>query len=101
MTFAKPITNDSQEKAQKLLCSKCLMFTKYDDLVKYGSFCESCFNVYCYDVPASPPDLNKYFGDPKAWAKKIIDKHNAGENVRPITLRFAREALKMERVKSE
>lgn len=35
------------------------------------------------------PDL-----DPKAWARRIIARHEAGENIRPISLRFAREALK-------
>ena len=31
--------------------------------------------------------------DPKAWAKKIIARHTAGEKILPISLRFAREAL--------
>lgn len=31
--------------------------------------------------------------DPKAWAKKIIARHDAGEKILPISLRFAREAL--------
>lgn len=31
--------------------------------------------------------------DHKAWAKVIIARHEAGEKVRPISLRFAREAL--------
>lgn len=31
--------------------------------------------------------------DPKAWARIIIARHEAGENVRPLNLRFAREAL--------
>lgn len=34
-------------------------------------------------------------GDPKAWAKKIIARHKAGENVRKISLEFAREALRI------
>lgn len=31
--------------------------------------------------------------DPKDWARRHIARHEAGEQVRPITLRFAREAL--------
>lgn len=31
--------------------------------------------------------------DHKAWAKRFIARHKAGERIRPITLRFAREAL--------
>jgi hypothetical protein len=32
---------------------------------------------------------------PKAWAWRIIARHDAGEKVRPICLRFAREALQL------
>lgn len=31
--------------------------------------------------------------DHKAWAKRIIARHEQGEKIRPISLRFAREAL--------
>jgi hypothetical protein len=31
--------------------------------------------------------------DHKAWARKIIERAKAGENIRPISLRFAKEAL--------
>jgi hypothetical protein len=37
-----------------------------------------------------PPPSNP---DPKAWARKLIARHEAGERIRPISLRFAREAL--------
>lgn len=33
--------------------------------------------------------------DHKAWAKRLIERHNAGEMLNPTTLRFAREALGM------
>ena len=33
--------------------------------------------------------------DPKDWARRHIARHEAGEHVRPVTLRFAREALGM------
>jgi hypothetical protein len=32
--------------------------------------------------------------DPRAWAKRIIDKHEAGIAVNPATLKFAQEALR-------
>jgi hypothetical protein len=38
------------------------------------------------------PDL-KPQGDQKDWARRLIAKHEAGERIRPISLRFAREAL--------
>jgi hypothetical protein len=31
--------------------------------------------------------------DGKEWARRIIAKHEAGENIRPVNLRFAQEAL--------
>jgi hypothetical protein len=33
--------------------------------------------------------------DHKAWARTIIARHEAGERVRPIALRFAKEALRL------
>ncbi len=35
--------------------------------------------------------------DHKAWAKSIVARHQAGDRVRPISLRFAHEALGMRR----
>lgn len=32
--------------------------------------------------------------DPRAWAKRIIDKHEAGISINPTTLKFAQEALR-------
>jgi hypothetical protein len=37
---------------------------------------------------------NKYLNDPRAWAKRIIDKHNAGQPVAKIALEFAQEAIR-------
>ena len=36
----------------------------------------------------------KYLGDPKGWAKRIIAKHEMGLPVAKIALEFAQEALK-------
>jgi hypothetical protein len=32
----------------------------------------------------------------KDWARRIVARHEAGEKVRPIALRFAREALRLD-----
>jgi hypothetical protein len=37
---------------------------------------------------------NNYPNDPRGWARRIIDKHNAGIPVARISLEFAQEALK-------
>lgn len=34
--------------------------------------------------------------NPKEWAQRIVDRAAAGDRIRPITLKFAREALGME-----
>lgn len=39
--------------------------------------------------------------DHKAWAKRLISRHDAGERLNPTTLRFAREALGMLRTTGE
>lgn len=39
--------------------------------------------------------MNASTFDHKAWAKRLIAQHEAGEKVKPISLRFAREALRM------
>jgi len=37
--------------------------------------------------------INSGKSDPKDWARRHIARHQAGEPVKPLTLRFAREAL--------
>ncbi len=93
MSFAKPQTDKFEDALRPKPCSRCFRLSDHDDLIKYGSFCVSCYESYCKDVPKYPAELNKYLGDPKAWAKRILDKHNAGIEVRPIALKFAKEAL--------
>lgn len=34
--------------------------------------------------------------NPKEWAQRLVDRAAAGDRIRPITLKFAREALGME-----
>jgi hypothetical protein len=33
--------------------------------------------------------------DPKAWARRLLARHAAGDRLRPIALRFAHEALRL------
>ena len=85
---------DKEQPPQPKPCTTCFHLTKHEDLVKFGSLCEECFKSYCRQAPAYMPELDKYKGDPRAWAKRIIDKHEAGIAVNPTTLKFAQEAVK-------
>ncbi len=38
--------------------------------------------------------------DHKAWAKRLMARHDAGEKLNPTTLRFAREALRLNLIES-
>ena len=38
---------------------------------------------------------NDHPGDPKGWAKRILDRHDAGLEVHALSLKFAKQALKM------
>ena len=94
MTFAKPPTTDNfEDKLRPKPCSRCYVLADHDDLIKYGSFCPSCYESYCQQAPKYPEELNTHKGDPRGWAKRIVDQHNAGKPVRPLALRFAQEAL--------
>lgn len=39
--------------------------------------------------------IGEHQGDKKGWAKRIIDRHNNGFDVSPLSLKFAKQALKM------
>lgn len=39
--------------------------------------------------------------DHKAWAKALMARHNAGDPIKPIQLRFAREALRLSLIGGE
>lgn len=39
---------------------------------------------------------NDNLGDPKGWAKRILDRHNAGLEVHALSLKFAKHALKID-----
>lgn len=46
-------------------------------------------------APAAPVELVDFKprGDMKDWARRLLARHDAGEVLRPLQLRFAREAL--------
>lgn len=46
-------------------------------------------------VPAAPVELVDFKpkGDMKDWARRLLARHDAGEVLKPIQLRFAREAM--------
>jgi hypothetical protein len=76
------------------LCTNCGVSRLNEELIKYGSYCMNCFDEYCKQAPSYFNDgLKSYSGDPKGWARRIIDRHAAGRNVSKIALKFANEAL--------
>ena len=77
-------------------CCVCHQQTKHEDLMTFGARCKPCFESYCRQAPDYIHAKATYIGDPKAWARRLIDRHKAGETLRPISLRYAREALKIE-----
>ena len=97
ITNFKNNVSDKQDKelpAQPKPCTSCFRLTGHEILVKYGSLCEPCYQSYCRQAPAYMPELDKYKGDQRGWAKRIIDKHEAGIKVSQISLKFAQEALR-------
>ena len=101
MTFAKPEKDnyrggkvDNDVPAQPKPCSECHQITPHKDLMTYGARCITCYDSYCRQSPSYMAEPNKYLGDNKGWAKRIIDKHNEGRPVAKIALEFAKEALR-------
>ena len=101
MTFAKPEKDnyrggkvDNDVPAPPKPCSECRQMTPHEALMTYGARCMACYDSYCRQTPSYMAEPNKYLGDNKGWAKRIIDKHNEGRPVAKIALEFAREALR-------
>jgi hypothetical protein len=44
--------------------------------------------------PPTKPQLLALTGDMKDWARRLINRHELGEKIRPYSLNLAREALK-------
>ena len=105
MTFAKPntenyrggkINDDNDPPPPPKPCTVCKEITAHEDLMTYGARCWKCYDIYCRTAPPFIAEPNKYHeNDKKAWAKRIMDKHNEGRPVSKIALEFAKEALKI------
>ena len=94
MSFKKSEIQNEPEKEVYGLCSGCMSRQLNSILINFGTTCESCFNSYCEQPSTYDFSYKKYEGDPKGWAKRIIDRYESGEKVRPISLKFAQEALR-------
>ena len=94
MSFKKSEIQTEPEKEVYGLCSRCMSRQLNSILINFGTTCESCFNAYCEQPNTYDLSYKKYEGDQKGWAKRIIDRHNSGEKIRPISLKFAEEALR-------
>jgi hypothetical protein len=99
MSFIKSdIKHESTPTCAPKPCTICHQATNHEDLMKYGSRCFPCFAEYCKQRIPNIQREDKYRGDPRGWARRIIDRHTDGEPIRPVTLRFAQEALGLEKV---
>lgn len=94
MSFIKSDTKqESTPSFAPKPCTICHQATNHENLMKFGARCYSCFAEYCKQRIPNIQREDKYRGDPKGWARRIIDRHNDGESIRPVTLRFAQDAL--------
>lgn len=73
-------------------CRDCYKTTSREEMSNYGLRCTQCYESWCRQAPPYIPQKD-YGTDPKGWARRIIDKHEAGVAVSPIALKFAKEAL--------
>lgn len=78
--------------APALSCRDCHSPTTFENMSNYGMRCWRCHQHWCRSAPKPEPQ-NGYVGDPKGWAKRIIEKSEKGLPVSGISLKFAKEAL--------
>ena len=95
MTFAKPQKDSPLDDTRHLLCTEPGCGQTWT--INLGKpLCS--YHQWKDDKPFVYPQYidfgQKYLGDPKAWAKIILDKHEMGLPVSKIALEFAREALR-------
>jgi hypothetical protein len=96
MSFKKPETPQDTSTAD-LLCSAngCgnLWSVQADGKPKCS------FHQWFGSAPAQYGSMHlqigDYLGDKKAWARRIMDRHNSGQYVHKLSLKFAMQALKM------
>lgn len=73
-------------------CRDCYTTATREEMSGYGLRCTRCYEGWCRQAPAYIPQKD-YGTDPKGWARRIIDRHNDGQGVSPIALKYAEEAL--------
>jgi len=89
--FKKYKQEDQETVGCQKPCSICHVLTDHRDLMSNGARCFACYDSYCRQPSTAEP--KKYLDDPKGWAKRIIDKHDAGLPVSRISLEIAKKAL--------
>lgn len=98
MSYASAKKNYEQEKfvvaADPVFkCRDCYTTTTREEMSGYGLRCTKCYESWCRQAPAYVPQ-NDYPGDPRAWARRILDKRDQGLSVSAIAVKMAEEALK-------
>lgn len=96
MSFKKPETQNDTS-SDDLLCSvtgcKNLWSVQTDGKPKCS------FHQWFDSAPAQYGSMHlqigDYPGDKKAWARRIMDRHNSGQDVHKLSLKFAMQALKI------
>jgi hypothetical protein len=89
-----PEFKKSQDQPVFGLCRKCFIRTSNKDLSNFGAMCKPCFDFYCSE-PVIMRSFNRYPGDPKGWARTLIEREIEGEKISEISIRFAKQALRM------
>lgn len=98
-------------------CVDCRSPTLLATLAQYGARCAPCYDAYCRSGPSGSGEQMRALtrddklailqrlrqttrmmasgnvADPKAWARRIVERHNEGEAVSHASLVMAREAL--------
>ena len=73
-------------------CRDCHDVTTRENMSAYGLRCWRCYEHWCRSVPKHEPQTD-YPGDPKGWAKRIIEKSEKGLPVSAVSMKLAAEAL--------
>ena len=97
MSYASAKRSYEQEKFEVsaepvMRCRDCQDTTTRENLSAYGLRCWRCYEHWCRSAP-KPETQKDYPGDPKAWARRILDKRDKGLPVSAVSLKLASEAL--------
>ena len=74
-------------------CALCGRMTTYDILSMLGARCSTCYGRYLREPQSANLPSVKHQDDPRAWAKKLRERAQAGERLSPVQQRAWREAL--------